>query len=236
VISPPPLQGETTSKLNRFSAAWQSWFSAIQAVLQGVSNYGVDSTQTLATGFSVQFPQDTGILLIKSAGVLASGTVTLPANPVNHQQVTIATTGGITSFSVQAVSGQSVSNTPSSLGAGAAVSYWFSSADSAWYVISSGVAGAGGSGVTSVGLALPASLFTVSGSPVTGSGSLTGFFKNQPKNLVFAGPAAGSDAAPALRALVAADLTGLVPVVPVYLRSQDGSVFLTQGGLELVLD
>lgn len=60
--------------------------------------------------------------------------------------------------------------------------------------------------VTSVGLALPASVFTVSGSPVTTTGTLTGAFANQSANTVFAGPTNGAATTPAFRALVAADL------------------------------
>lgn len=67
----------------------------------------------------------------------------------------------------------------------------------------------GGSGtVTSVALALPGSLFTVTGSPVTTSGTLTVSFTNQTANTVFAGPATGSPAVPTFRALVSADIAG----------------------------
>jgi hypothetical protein len=69
--------------------------------------------------------------------------------------------------------------------------------------------GGGGSGtVTSVALALP-SLFSVSGSPVTSSGTLTGTLATQNANKVLAGPTSGGDAAPTMRALVAADIPAL---------------------------
>ena len=68
--------------------------------------------------------------------------------------------------------------------------------------------GGGGGTVTSVGLALP-SIFSVSGSPVTGSGTLTGALVNQNANLAFAGPTGGGPAAPSFRALVAADIPSL---------------------------
>jgi hypothetical protein len=69
-----------------------------------------------------------------------------------------------------------------------------------------------GGTVQSVGLSLPSDLFAVSGSPVTTSGTLTATLTLQAPNQVLAGPATGvSSAAPAFRALVAADL----PVVPV---------------------
>jgi hypothetical protein len=70
--------------------------------------------------------------------------------------------------------------------------------------------GPGGHGtVTSVGLSLPA-LFTVTGSPVTTSGTLTATLAAQSANLVLAGPATGTAAAPAFRSLVADD----VPTIP----------------------
>lgn len=59
-----------------------------------------------------------------------------------------------------------------------------------------------GSGtVTSVGLALPA-IFSVTGSPVTGSGTLTGALATQSANLVWAGPSTGAAASPTFRSLV----------------------------------
>lgn len=63
----------------------------------------------------------------------------------------------------------------------------------------------GGGTVTSVGLALPAE-FSISGSPVTTSGTLTGAWATQTANKVFAGPSSGSAAAPAFRTLVTSDL------------------------------
>jgi hypothetical protein len=64
--------------------------------------------------------------------------------------------------------------------------------------------GTGSGTVTSVGLALPA-IFTISNSPVTTTGTLTGTLATQVKNLVWAGPATGADATPTFRALVNAD-------------------------------
>ena len=67
--------------------------------------------------------------------------------------------------------------------------------------------GSGGT-VTSVALSLP-SIFTVSGSPVTGTGTLTGTFNTQTANYVFAGPTTGAAATPTFRALVSADIPSL---------------------------
>lgn len=74
---------------------------------------------------------------------------------------------------------------------------------SSWVTLSS----ASGS-VTSVALSAP-SIFSVSGSPVTGSGTLTLSLATQAANKVFAGPDTGVDAAPTFRSLVAADIPSI---------------------------
>jgi hypothetical protein len=89
----------------------------------------------------------------------------------------------------------------------------------------------GGTGtVTSVALALPA-IFTVSGSPVTSSGTLTGALANQNANLVWAGPASGAAAQPTFRALVAGDIPAL-PYQPTgtYVTSVSGSAPIASSG------
>lgn len=59
--------------------------------------------------------------------------------------------------------------------------------------------------VTSVGLSAP-SIFTVTNSPVTSSGTLTMTLASEAINTVFAGPGSGSAGTPTFRALVAADI------------------------------
>ncbi len=85
--------------------------------------------------------------------------------------------------------------------------YEFDGASQTWILIGPGGGGGGGS-VTSVGLALP-SIFSVSGSPVTTAGTLTGTLATQTNNRVFAGPATGADAAPTFRALQAVDIPNI---------------------------
>jgi hypothetical protein len=68
--------------------------------------------------------------------------------------------------------------------------------------------GAGAGTVTSVALSMPA-IFTVSGSPITASGTLTATLATQTANTIFAGPNTGVAAAPTFRAIVAADIPTL---------------------------
>lgn len=72
------------------------------------------------------------------------------------------------------------------------------------------IAASGGSGtVSSVGLSLP-NIFTVSGSPVTGSGTLTGTLATQASGTAFMGPTSGANATPTFRALVGSDLSSVI--------------------------
>jgi hypothetical protein len=59
--------------------------------------------------------------------------------------------------------------------------------------------------VTSVDFAAPA-IYTVSGNPLTSSGTITLGLVNQPSGLVWCGPASGADAAPAFRQLTYLDM------------------------------
>ena len=74
--------------------------------------------------------------------------------------------------------------------------------------------------VTSVGLSLP-NIFTVSGSPVTSSGTLSATLASQTQNHVFAAPGSGGNGAPAFRSLVAGDIPDLSSV---YLPLSGGTV------------
>jgi hypothetical protein len=78
---------------------------------------------------------------------------------------------------------------------------------------------------TSVGLALPASVFSISGSPVTTAGVLTGSFVTQSPNSIFAGPASGGSAVPTFRSIVLADL----PLIPLT-TGVTGTLPITNGG------
>lgn len=67
--------------------------------------------------------------------------------------------------------------------------------------------------VTSVALSTPGTIYSVSGSPVTTSGTLTLNLLTQTANTIFAGPTTGAAATPTFRAMVAADLDAII--VPV---------------------
>ena len=97
------------------------------------------------------------------------------------------------------------------------------------------ITGGGGGSVTSVGLSLP-SIFTVSGSPVTSSGTLTGTLATQVKNSIFAGPSAGVDAAPTFRSLVDDDIPNVLTVSKISNLTSNGFVKTSAGDGTLSVD
>ena len=63
--------------------------------------------------------------------------------------------------------------------------------------------------VTIVALSLPG-IFSVSGSPITGAGTLTGTLATQTANYLWAGPVSGGAAAPTFRAMVSDDIPATI--------------------------
>jgi hypothetical protein len=145
----------------------------------GTGGAGGSATTVAAIG-------GTGAFLPLSGTATASGTYTF--------------SGGVTFSSSVALGASATATTPASEDDSTAV------ATTAWVLDRIGAFGAGT--VTSVALSLP-NLFSVSGSPVTSTGTLTATLSEQAANAIFAGPTTGSNAAPTFRSLVAADIPDL---------------------------
>lgn len=81
-------------------------------------------------------------------------------------------------------------------------------------------------GVTSVALAAPVSILSVSGSPVTSTGTLTLSLVSQAQNTVWAGPTSGSGN-PTFRLLTSGDIPALSYVTSVALADSTGTFNIT---------
>ncbi len=141
-----------------------------------------------------------------AAGAAASNLGFTPLNQANNlSDLASATTArsnlglGTAAVKAASASGGTVASVTGAFTAGHLASF----ADTAGTIQDGGTNGGGT--VTSVALSLPA-FIAVSGSPVTGSGTLTGTLATQTANFGFWGPASGSAAAPTFRAQVCADL------------------------------
>ena len=93
--------------------------------------------------------------------------------------------------------------------------------------------------VTSVALTVP-SIFSVSGSPITSTGTFALALVTESPNLVFAGPSSGSAAVPTFRSLVAADVpvisltSGISGILPLA-NGGTGANLSATGGTSFVL-
>jgi hypothetical protein len=146
-------------------------------------------------------PSTQGTMLNRGASVWsATATPTLGLNGGTGGQITLnGATSGSAVISVNAAAGSTTFKLPVGNGTNGFSLTTDGSGNTSW------TNPASGGTVTSVGLALPG-IFTVSGSPVTITGTLTGTLATQSANTVWAGPTTGAASAPTFRSLVGADL------------------------------
>jgi hypothetical protein len=188
---------------------------------------GARAALGLAIGTDVLAPIGNGSGLTNlNAGAIATGTVPAGRLPdLSGTYLTLAGNGsGLTNLNAGALA---IGTVPvARLATGTAGAGKYLDGTGAWVALPDSGVGT----VTSVGLATSGLLHSVSGSPVTGSGTLTLTLLTQAANTVLAGPTTGAAAQPTMRALVAADLpTGdpLAQYAPVLGRAGAQTVSLT---------
>lgn len=85
------------------------------------------------TGFSQTINNNVAALILKPAGTLATGTITMPSTPVDGQVVTISTSQTITALTLNGNTGQTVIGAITTLTAAAPASYKYVLTDASWY-------------------------------------------------------------------------------------------------------
>lgn len=88
---------------------------------------------TPATGFSQTISNNVAMLILKPAAALATGTITMPATPLDGQRVTIATSQTITALTLSPNAGQTINGTTTTLPANTSVAFVYIATDTAWY-------------------------------------------------------------------------------------------------------
>lgn len=91
------------------------------------------SLQVPTTGFSITIADNTSALILNPAGTLATGTVTMPATPIDGQIVRVSSSQIVTGLTVSANSGQTISNAPTTLAAGAGFGYIYNVSGTNWF-------------------------------------------------------------------------------------------------------
>jgi hypothetical protein len=92
------------------------------------------SFQTPSTGFSITIGSGVKTLILKPSGTLATGTITMPASPINGQEIRVSSSQIITALTVSANAGQSISAAPTTIAAaGNGFGYIYRESDTTWY-------------------------------------------------------------------------------------------------------
>ena len=183
---------------------------------------------TLANGAGISITDGSGTILISNTGVLSTIAGTGISVSSATGDVTIANTGVLSVTGTAPVVSSGGANPAISLATAYGDTLNPYAAKTANYVLAGPTTGAaaaptfraltttdipalpyGTGSVTSVGLALPSSIFSISNSPVTTTGTLTGTLTTQAANSLFAGPISGVGATPTFRSLTTADIAGL---------------------------
>jgi len=93
------------------------------------------SVQVPTTGFSITVADNISALILNPAGTLATGTITMPATPIDGQIIRFSSSQTITALTVSANSGQTISGAPSTMGATLPFAYIYHLAGTNWYRI-----------------------------------------------------------------------------------------------------
>ncbi len=90
------------------------------------------SYQTPSSGASLAVPNNCSLLQIAGSATLAALSVTLPAAPIDGQEVTIATLPAISALTLSANAGQTLAGAPASLAANSALRFVYFAAPALW--------------------------------------------------------------------------------------------------------
>ncbi|MGH7174939.1 MAG: hypothetical protein ACREGR_01100, partial [Minisyncoccia bacterium] len=85
------------------------------------------------TGFSLTIGAGIDNLILDPAGTLATGTVTMPAAPLDGQRVTIASSHIVTTLTVQGNTGQTLDGTITSIAANGFATWIYLATPATWY-------------------------------------------------------------------------------------------------------
>lgn len=91
--------------------------------------------QVPLTGFTITVGDTDTKLILDPAGTLATGTVTMPANPTNGQVITIASTKTVTALIVSANTGQTINGAITTIAPNGFASWVYRSTNTTWYRI-----------------------------------------------------------------------------------------------------
>ena len=97
--------------------------------------YHTQEYVTPATGFSNTIGNTTGTYIIEPAGTIATGTITMPASPVDKQKVTILSSQTITALTHSPNAGQTLKGALTTLAINTSGQWEYKASNTTWYRI-----------------------------------------------------------------------------------------------------
>jgi hypothetical protein len=106
----------------------------VSATLSGIAALaGTVSKQVPLTGFNITPAAGILTLRLAPAGTLATGTITMPAAPVDNQQLDVQTSQTVTALTVSPNAGQTVIGAPATITVSTPFGFRYDAASSTWY-------------------------------------------------------------------------------------------------------
>jgi len=137
MVSPAPVNVAVDTEDSgpaRPNKIWVGWFQQVVAALNQAMSYAASTVLVEPTGFSITLGAK--LTTLTPAGTLATGTVKMPASPIDGQPVQVSTTQTITALTVVPNTGQTIKNAPTTLAAGTSFLYYYNAAETTWYRLS----------------------------------------------------------------------------------------------------
>lgn len=91
------------------------------------------SLQAPTTGFTITIDDNVKTLALNPSGTLATGTITMPANPIDGQEVRVTSSQIVTTLTVLANAGQTISGAPTTITDTAGFAYIYNLSGTNWY-------------------------------------------------------------------------------------------------------
>ena len=124
-----------------FTGGYYNWVGATLATKidtnsNFINNKGTadqsKSVQTPSTGFSITIGAGIKTLMLTPSGTLTTGTITMPASPIDGQEIRVCSTQIVTSLTVSANAGQSITGAPTTITATGGFMYLYNLASTTW--------------------------------------------------------------------------------------------------------
>lgn len=97
------------------------------------ANTAAATVLTPLTGFTYTVPGNVTALILTPAGTIATGAITLPANPYDNYPFRCISSQTVTTLTVNANTAQSIVGAPTTVGAAAPFEVFYNLATASWY-------------------------------------------------------------------------------------------------------